>query len=143
MEFEGKVIFDLPMQEGISRANNPWKKKEWVAETFGQYPRKVKFHIFGEERITRIPLELGKSYRFQVDVESREFNGRWYTDVNCFGATEIAGPSYGTESQPGFGASPAPAAPAQPFGAAPAQPFGAAPAQPFAPAGEPSDDLPF
>lgn len=134
MEFEGKVIFDLPLQEGISKAGNPWKKKEWVAETFGQYPKKVKFTIFGEERISRVPVELGKSYRFSVDLESREFNGRWYTDVNCFQATEIGGPEAGTPAQ-AFGAAPAAS---QPFGMAPG-----APAQPFVPAGEPTDDLPF
>lgn len=39
MEIEGKIIRDLPLQEGVSRAGNPWKKKEWVLETFGQYPR--------------------------------------------------------------------------------------------------------
>lgn len=132
MEFEGKVIFDLPLQEGVSKAGNNWKKKEWVAETFGAYPKRVKFTVFGENRMNSMPIELGKSYRFQVDVESREYMGRWYTDVNCFGATEIAAPA--------VGAAPA-AAPSQPvFGAAPVAP---AAAQPFAPASEPSDDLPF
>ena len=45
MEIEGKIIRDLPLQEGVSRAGNPWKKKEWVLETFGQYPRQVCFHF--------------------------------------------------------------------------------------------------
>lgn len=135
MDIEGKVIIDIPMIEGVSKAGNAWKKKEWVMETFGNYPKKVKFTLFGD-RATNIPLELGKSYVFSVDIESREFQGRWYTDVNCFAAREIQAP------QPQM-AAPAPQPAAAPaFGTAPA--FGAAPAAPFgSPAGEPTDDLPF
>lgn len=133
MDIEGKVIIDIPMIEGVSKAGNAWKKKEWVMETFGNYPKKVKFTLFGD-RATNIPLELGKSYVFSVDIESREFQGRWYTDVNCFAAREIQAP------QPQMAAPQQTAAPA--FGAALA--VGTAPAAPFgAPAGEPTDDLPF
>lgn len=119
------------MQEGVSKAGNSWKKKEWVLETFGNYPKKVKFTLFGD-RATNIPLELGKSYVVSVDVESREFQGRWYTDVNAYAAREIAAPQVGMPA----------AAPAMP-GAAPAAPqFGGS--TPFTqPAGEPTDDLPF
>ena len=57
MEIEGKIIRDLPLQEGVSRAGNPWKKKEWVLETFGQYPRQVCFHFFGD-RVDSNPLRI-------------------------------------------------------------------------------------
>lgn len=137
MEIEGKIILDLPEEGGTSRNGNPWRKKSWVLETFGQYPRKVKFDLFGD-RINQVHLEAGKSYKVSVDAESREFNGRWYTDLRAYAAQEM-------------GASQMPqTAPAQSFGAAPAQP--AAPADPFASAATPAadpfasndtDDLPF
>ncbi len=74
MEIEGKIIRDLPLQEGVSRAGNPWKKKEWVLETFGQYPRQVCFHFFGD-RVDSNPLRIGESYAISYDIESREYNG--------------------------------------------------------------------
>lgn len=127
------------MQSGISKAGNNWKKREWVLETFGNYPRKVKFHVFGDRSDT-IGIEVGNTYRLSFDLESREFNGRWYTDVSVFAAT----PSDGT------GAAPAPAYPQQPqYGATPAPGSYAAPAapaapvDPFAPGAAPNDDLPF
>ena len=83
MEIEGKIIRDLPLQEGVSRAGNPWKKKEWVLETFGQYPRQVCFHFFGD-RVDSNPLRIGESYAISYDIESREYNGRWYTDIRAF-----------------------------------------------------------
>ena len=87
MEIEGRIIQDLGIQSGTSKAGNPWKKRELVLETFGSYPRKVKFHIFGD-RVDTIRLEQGRDYILSFDLESREFNGRWYTDVNVYQARE-------------------------------------------------------
>lgn len=148
MEIDGRVILDLPLQSGTSKAGNPWKKKEWVIETFGQYPKKVKVQAFGD-RVDSLQIEMGKDYRLGIDIESREFNGRWYTDVSVFSAREIqqdnatyGQPGYAPQGQP---AQPVYAAPAQPGFGAPAQPGFVAPAAPaFDPApGNADEDLPF
>ena len=76
MEIEGKVIQDLGLQSGTSKAGNPWKKKEIIIETCGNYPRKVKLTLFGDRSET-VGSELGQSYSFSVDVESREYKGGW------------------------------------------------------------------
>lgn len=137
MELEGKIILDLPLQSGTSKAGNPWKKKEWVLETFGNYPKKVKIQAFGD-RVDNLRIETGKDYRLGIDIESREFNGRWYTDVSVYSAQELVQqpgyqqPAYGGEPQAGYGQPQAPAS----FGAAPAPNFTAAPA------GN-DEDLPF
>ena len=60
MEIEGRIILDLPLQTGTPKAGKPRKKKEWVLETFGSYPRKVKFHIFGD-RVDTIRLERART----------------------------------------------------------------------------------
>lgn len=129
MEIEGKIILDLGETGGISKAGNNWKKHEWVLETLGQYPRKVKFHVFGD-RADNIRFELMKNYKIQVDVESREFNGRWYTDLNCYNAQEV-----GENAQQVYGNAPGYVDPAATQQAAPA-PFAALDH-------DESDDLPF
>lgn len=137
MEIEGKIILDLPEEGGTSaRTGNPWRKKSWVLETFGQYPRKVKFDLFGD-RIDSIHIEAGKSYKVSVDAESREFNGRWYTDLRAYAAQEM-----GDQNPGGFQQQPA--APAVTPQAPAANPFGntTANADPFATSNE-TDDLPF
>lgn len=88
MDIEGRIILDLGIQSGTSKAGNLWKKRELVLETFGQYPRKVKFHIFGD-KVDTIKLEAGKDYVLSFDLESREYNGRWYTDVNVYRAQDF------------------------------------------------------
>lgn len=144
MELIGKIIQILPLQEGVSKAGNPWKKQEYILETLGtQYPRKVCFNLFGDN-VDKFPMQVGQDVTVSIDIESREFNGRWYTDVrawNVLNDVQLAG-----APAPGFAAAPAqPAAPAPGFASAPAQPAPqAAPAQPSPAAiSTPADDLPF
>lgn len=138
MELEGTIVQYIGRQQGTSKAGREWKKDEYVLETPGTYPRKVKFHVFGD-KADQMRFEMGKAYRLQVDLESREFNGRWYTDVNCFSAQEAGAQAPGAMEVPPMGGMPADAA----FGAAPG--MSAPSASPFgAPAGQDStDDLPF
>ncbi len=128
MEIEGKVIIDLGQTEGVSKAGNAWKKHEWVIETFGRYPRQVKLHFFGDRADSNV-LQPGKCYNITVEVESRQFNSRWYTDVAGLSSREIHDPSAAPE-----------------FSAAPAAVYStpaAAPQAPFDPMADQTDDLPF
>lgn len=136
MEIEGRIIQDLGIQSGTSKAGNPWKKRELVLETFGTYPRKVKFHIFGD-RVDNFHIEQGKDYVLSFDLESREYNGRWYTDVNVYQVRDYV-PNGGVSPQPQYGA------PQQPYQQQAAPAFGA-PAQPSFTASPASveEDLPF
>lgn len=130
---------DLGIQSGTSKAGNPWKKREMVLETGGNYPQKVKFHIFGD-RVDSLNLEVGKDYSLSFDLSSREFNGRWYTDVSVFAAREAnasqgGAPAYG-DPAPQYGQGPA-AYPGDQAFSTPAQPTFTAP-----PASS-DEDLPF
>lgn len=142
MEIEGKIILDLPLQSGTSRAGNPWKKKEWVLETFGNYPKKIKVQAFGD-RSDALHLEVGKDYRLGIDIESREFNGRWFTDVSVFSANEIQGQQQNMQAQ-SFGQDNGGAYMQQGGGFQPAGGFGAQTAPTFDSTPSRSDeDLPF
>ncbi|MBD5206866.1 MAG: DUF3127 domain-containing protein [Bacteroidales bacterium] len=148
MEIEGKVVADLGMQSGVSKAGNNWKKREIVIETFGQYPRKVKITLFGD-RADTVRAEVGNSYAFGIDIESREFNGRWYTDVTAFNSRELGQTTGGMDMNAGafgqgnFGGAPVPPAGMQSAGTIPPAPGAmGATVDPFA-ASDSSDDLPF
>lgn len=140
MDFEGKVIQYLGETTGTSKAGNSWKKKEWVVETFGQYPKKVKVQCFGDRSDT-LNLEPGRDYILSVDLESREFNGRWYTDVSVFRVQEYHNqqPQLQPGQQTGFSAQPAPGYGNPSYGNAPYTDN-----QPFSPSADENDeDLPF
>ncbi len=80
MDIKGKIIVALPEQSGVSKSGNNWKKREYVLETLETYPRKVHFDLFGE-RADQYPLNVGEVITLSFDIESREFNGRWFTSI--------------------------------------------------------------
>lgn len=84
MEIVGKIIQVLPAQEGVGKNGNPWKVQGYVLETQEQYPRKVQFEIFGEDRIKNNPCAIDDVVTVSFDIESREFNGRWYTSIRAW-----------------------------------------------------------
>ena len=142
MEVVGKIIQVLPAQEGVGRNGNPWKVQPYVLETFDQYPRKVHFEVFGEDRIRQNPCDIDQVVTVSFDIESREFNGRWYTSIRAWKIQQ------GDMTQAGVVPAAAPAAPVQAAAqtAAPQAPMEqpiAAP-DPFdASAGDGTSDLPF
>ena len=85
MEILGKVIQIMPFQEGVSKSTgNPWKSQQFIIETQEQYPRKVAIELYGEDRIKNNPYEVDQIVKVSFDLESREFNGRWYTSVRAW-----------------------------------------------------------
>jgi hypothetical protein len=85
MEVVGKIIQVLPEQGGVSKTSGKeWKLQAYVLETQEQYPRKVHFKVFGEDRIKANPCQLDDVVTVSFDIESREFNGRWYTSIRAW-----------------------------------------------------------
>ncbi len=141
MDVVGKIIQVLPAQEGIGKNGNPWKVQPYVLETLDQYPRKVHFEVFGEDRIKQNPCDVDQLVTVSFDIESREFNGRWYTSIRAWRIQQ----GDMTQAVPGAAPAVAPVAAPQPA-ATPAAPAEAAPVNmdPFdASAGEGTSDLPF
>ena len=145
MEITGKLIQLLPEVSGES-ARGPWVRGGFVIETDGEYPRKVAFTAFGEERVAMAKnIPMGSPVQVTFNPESREFNERWYTDLRAsriqpFVPGQMPAAATGYAWQGAAPAAAQPAAPAQPA-AAPAEPanFAAAPQM----ASSPDDDLPF
>lgn len=143
MELIGKIVQVLPLQSGTSKAGNPWQKQEYILETLGtQYPRKVCFNLFGDN-VNKFPLQVGQEVTVSIDVESREFNGRWYTDVRAWNVVQgIQLPGVAAPTPAAYSA-PQPSAPGAPVASGvPAPPAPAAPAAPAGSVGA-ADDLPF
>ena len=82
MEIKGKIIECLPVKSGQS-SNGEWRKQEYVLETASQYPKKVCFMVWGE-KVEQFAIQKGESVEVSIDLESREYNGRWYTDVKAW-----------------------------------------------------------
>ena len=82
MQLTGKLIQVMPLQTGTGK-NGQWKKQDIILETEGTYPKKVCVSIWGD-KINESQLKPGAMLTVQFDIESREYNGRWYTDVKAW-----------------------------------------------------------
>ena len=132
MEFEGIVYKILPPTSGTS-ARGEWKRQDVVFELPQEFSRKICVTFFNKDHEVS-QLREGMACSVSVNVESREYNGRWYTDVRAWRIQ----PKQASE------AAPAPGGYEQGY---------AAPAAPYAPPTEDTtsykanteevDDLPF
>lgn len=135
MDSTGKVIAILPANSGVSaRTGNPWMSQEYVIEVPGQYPRKMVFRIFGEDRIKQFNIQAGEEITVQFDIDAHEYNGRWFNEIRAYNIIR------------GQVAQTVPAA--TPFAPQQAEAPQQAATSPFPPAQEPAgegaaDDLPF
>ncbi len=96
MQLTAKLSAILPEQTGAGK-NGPWKKQDIIVETDGQYPKKVCISLWGE-KFDRNLLSVGNKLTISFDIESREFNGKWYTDVKAW-KIESAGHAGSSNSQ--------------------------------------------
>ena len=133
MEIIGKVVRLGNLTEGTS-ARGPWRKQELIIETEEQYPRTVCLICWTNQVDEIQQFAPGQTIKAQIHIESREFNGKWYTDVRVWrfdpvGATTAqASASAQPTQQPSTHQTPPAAAPATEF---------------YPPAEDSVDDLPF
>ena len=89
LQITGKVIDVLDEQSGEGR-NGPWRKQEFILETGGQYPKQVCVVQWGDN-IDKFGVTEGETLTAHIDIQSREFKGRWYTDVKAWRIEREAG----------------------------------------------------
>lgn len=71
-----------PLQSGESK-NGIWRKQDIIVSTDGQYPKKICVSIWGD-KINESQLQIGNVLTIFYELESREYNNKWYTDVKAW-----------------------------------------------------------
>jgi hypothetical protein len=82
MDIKGKVIQLLAPQTGQGK-KGVWKKQEFIIETQSQYPKKVCLSAWGD-KIDQFRLQVGEMVTVSIELESREYNSRWYTEARAW-----------------------------------------------------------
>ena len=99
---QGKVAEILEEQSGEGR-NGPWRRRDFILEMDDRFSRKVCVSQWGDS-IDNDPVSVGETIKAYINLQSREYNGRWYTDVRAWridkGGESGAG---GYPDEPGFG----------------------------------------
>jgi len=82
MNVQGRIFAILPIATGEGK-NGTWRSQDAVLETEGQYPKKVCFNLFGD-KIEQFPLAIGQLVNVHFEIDSREYNGRWFTGIKAW-----------------------------------------------------------
>lgn len=128
LELEGTIRQKMGIQSGTS-ARGPWAKQEFVVDfPDGNFTSQACFTAWGQDKVQELDkYQVGDRVKVSFNLKSREFNGRWYNDLQIWrispaGAAQPAAPA------------PTPAAPA---------PVAPAPTLDDMPGEDAQDDLPF
>jgi len=102
MDISGKLVQTLPTQTGMGK-NGEWKKCSFIIETTDKFPKKICI-IAWKDLVDQVSqLQVGTDLKVSFDVESREYNGKWYTDVKAWKIASEGGgqsnPSYQSRSE--------------------------------------------
>ena len=109
---KGRISKVLEIESGTSKAGKEWKKQSFVLDTGDQYNPEVCFSLFGEDKINML-RNFGEGQEVEVafNASSREYNGKYYHNLDCWkinGSAQFAA---------GTGAAPAPSAADAPIAA--------------------------
>lgn len=87
LKVTGTITSISDVQTGVSKANKKeWAKLEFAIETGGEYPKTVAFTVFGAEKVDKFIQynKVGDEVEVSFDPTSREYDGRYYTDLNAW-----------------------------------------------------------
>jgi len=111
MEFTGKIIAILPERSGVSKTSgNEWKVKSYVIEDHGQFPRKMCFEVFGEEKISQFNIQMNEELTVSFDIDARQWQDRWFNSIRAWKVDRVTNQSE-TAAVPTEGGSPVPPPP--------------------------------
>lgn len=83
LEINGTIVAIQPEQTGAGK-NGSWVKQDFIIETEDQYPKKICFSAWGDKAAVIKGQAVGAKVKVSFNPESREFNGKWYTDLRAW-----------------------------------------------------------
>ena len=83
MEVKGELVRKLEIESGISKSEKVWKKQTVVVNTGADYNPEIAITAFGDDKIKDLDkLNVGDSVLIKCNVSSREYNGRYFHNID-------------------------------------------------------------
>ena len=95
MEVKGKLVKKLELETGTSKAGKEWKKQSIVIDTGDEFNNLIAVSAFGEKLKQMNKLEIGMEVSVLCNVYSREYNGRYYHNIDGYFFTNQTNASSG------------------------------------------------
>lgn len=78
----GKIVKAFEKKSGVSQAGKEWASQDFLIQEMNS-ENVLFFNVFGEENLANYGLEEGADVSVVLDARSREWNGRYYTELRC------------------------------------------------------------
>jgi len=88
MEVNGKLVKKLPLESGVSKSGKEWKKQSVVIDTGGEFNNLTAVSAFGDKVDKLNTLELGMDVSILCNVYSREYQGKYYHNIDGYHFTD-------------------------------------------------------
>ena len=84
MEIQGTLKQILALESGETKSGKAWQKQTIIVETQETYPKLIAIEV-SEKAISRLQdYQIGHTITCSINIESREYNGRWFTSVKAW-----------------------------------------------------------
>jgi len=85
MEVSGKLVRKLEVESGISKSEKTWRKQTVLIDTGGEFNNEIAVSAFGDEKLKSLDkLEVGMQVKILCNVYSREYNGRYFHNIDGY-----------------------------------------------------------
>ena len=86
MEIKGKVKSVLPVESGEGKNGKEWKRQDFIIEFMdGEYSKILALTARTDNALNiASKLKAGQDVTVQFNIESREYNGKYYTNATAW-----------------------------------------------------------
>ena len=88
MDVTGKLVKKLPLESGVSKSGKEWQKQSVVIDTGGEFNNLTAVSAFGDKVDKLNRLELGMDVTILCNVYSREYQGKYYHNIDGYHFTD-------------------------------------------------------
>lgn len=100
MELQGKVIVVCEPRSGVSKSTgNAWMTQDYVIETHEQFPKRMMFNVFGEDKIKQFDIKENDHLKVSFDPRAEQKDGHWYGNSRAWNVERIDTPADTSSTQ--------------------------------------------
>lgn len=98
LKLTGKIVKILPPKTVVS-SKGTWISQDYLLDVQDKFSREVLFNVFGQEKIDKFAISLGEIVEVSFNIETKEFNNKYYTSVSAWFVKKISGGSNNNNNQ--------------------------------------------
>ena len=102
MNIIGKLVKKLERETGVSKTGKTWEKQSILVEQNAEYNKEVAISFFGDKIKSLRDIEEGSDVNVSVNLSSREFNGKYYHNIDGWSIAKLGQETVGATDESPF-----------------------------------------